>query len=375
MSEGDGMLTACWRGEAIDGAEVERALGRMLREINPPETGEYDHPPTRTRVLNLVVCSAGDAPAGCSVETLWDLSERHPSRTLIVCARPGEAESGLDAAASAHCQLSAGVRGRVCYEEVRLVARGELASHLGSVVAPLLVPDLPVVLWWVGDPPSRQEELLRACDHLIVESDSFANSGLGDLALLVDTLSDRLVVGDLTWSALATWRELLAQLFDPPVARGPQREVTTARIRYAAGGPIVQPLLLLGWLATRLGWELAETAERTPDGATLIRFARPGGAVEANLVPVPPAGGLAAGEVAAVRLACGQENDEASFEVSRDCDGGCATQRASLPGTPPSSRVVPLTPVPLALRLGGELARASRDPGYEASLRLAARLL
>src|SRR5207245_4465671 len=65
----------------------------------------------------------------------------------------------------------------VCYEQILVRARGNVDDRLASALIPLLVPDLPVFLWWTGTPPlgSRSfTDLLRLTDRLVVDSADFA---------------------------------------------------------------------------------------------------------------------------------------------------------------------------------------------------------
>jgi len=95
--------------------------------------------------------------------------------TLIVVVdekRVREAEAAATIAAAAHpCRLLVVVRSDVERDRNRLDAEivvggrlgpceavvtrmyGRLALHAESVVMPLLVPDVPVVTWWHGEPP------------------------------------------------------------------------------------------------------------------------------------------------------------------------------------------------------------------------------
>src|SRR5207237_6344436 len=84
----------------------------------------------------------------------------------------GEAEAAATIAAAAHpCRIVVVVRSDVDRDRNRLDAEivvggrlgpceavvtrmyGRLALHAESVVMPLLVPDVPVVTWWHGEPP------------------------------------------------------------------------------------------------------------------------------------------------------------------------------------------------------------------------------
>src|SRR5207245_10835257 len=99
-----------------------------------------------------------------------------PSREIVVRADRG-ARPGMEAQIEMHCHLPiADGASQVSYEQILVRARGDSDERLASAVIPLLVPDLPVFLWWTGTPPigaRKFNELLGPADRLIVDSSDF----------------------------------------------------------------------------------------------------------------------------------------------------------------------------------------------------------
>ena len=365
--------SASWHGQDVDASTVERALDRLIQEMKLPGGGE-PYPPARASVLNLIVRATDREDEARAVGALGEVAGLHPSRTLVVATDPA-AEPGLDASVNAHCRLKPGTPARVCTEEVRLTARGGMTGQMSSVVAPLLVPDLPVFLWWLRGQPEADEELLPLCDRLIVDSSQLDPAGLVNLETLTEALRSRVVVSDLGWSALEPWRELLAQLFDPPEARPHQRRLTTVRLHYVAGGATALPLLLLGWLAASLGWSPDDSAPHTAEGGWQLEAWSPSGPVDVSLKPVPvPGGWLEPGEMLAVTLVAGRGVRQAAFSVEREDDQLCAEVRAVLPGRSISAHTLSLARPSLAARLNQELEQMARAPLYHESLAWAERI-
>jgi glucose-6-phosphate dehydrogenase assembly protein OpcA len=360
-----------WHGTAVSPTTVERALGRLVHDLTEPGDAGGTHPHSRSSVLNLVVHSAGDTEDAQVIEALKDLADHFPSRTLVLTTDPSHSESRLDAWGTAHYHLRPGMLGRVCYEEARLVALGELAHHLVSIAQPLLVPDLPVVLWWLDGVPEPTDELLGLCGRLIVRSDALALADVVGLARLVEVTHPRLAVGDLTWGALAIWRDLLAQLFDPPPARPYLTRLTHVRLRYATGAEPWEALLLLGWLSSRLGWSGARGRPRTGGVQTLLMSDASGGSIEVVLDAVDGWDKFSEGCLLAVTLESRTDEGLAQFEVACHDDGVCASQRSVLPTGNSVTRMAPLAVPSLATLLGRELGVVGRDPAYEASLAIA----
>ncbi|MEO3777898.1 glucose-6-phosphate dehydrogenase assembly protein OpcA [Micromonospora sp. B11E3] len=202
--------------------------------------------------------------------------------TLIVVVdekRVREAEAAATIAAAAHpCRLLVVVRTDVERDRNRLDAEivvggrlgpceavvmrmyGRLALHAESVVMPLLVPDVPVVTWWHGEPP---EEI--ATDFLGVVADRRITDA-AQAADPIEALRRRArdyAPGDtdLAWTRITPWRTLVAGAFDTTEAR-----VTAARVVAPPADPTAA--LMCGWLGSRLG--ISPQWERT-DGFPRMR--------------------------------------------------------------------------------------------------------
>jgi glucose-6-phosphate dehydrogenase assembly protein OpcA len=177
-------------------------------------------------------------------------SAAHPCRLLVVVRSDVERERNrLDAEIVVGGRLGPG-------EAVVLRMYGRLALHAESVVMPLLVPDVPVVTWWHGEPPTeiandflgvvadrRITDVARAADPLAALHQRARDYASGDT--------------DLAWTRITPWRTLVAGAFDTAVGS----QVTAATIVAPRNDPTAA--LMCGWLRARLGvapaWE--ETAE------------------------------------------------------------------------------------------------------------------
>ena len=141
-----------------------------------------------------------------------------------------------------------------------------------SAVASLLLSDLPVYLWWRAVPPLADRVFNRLADlsdRVIIDSAAFADPH-GDLASLAVLLRERTrgaAVSDLNWARLTTWRALVAAFYDVADYRPFLDRLDRMVIEYA---PLAEDreaippraLLLGGWLASRLGWQLDDQNTR-----------------------------------------------------------------------------------------------------------------
>ncbi|MDW5328099.1 glucose-6-phosphate dehydrogenase assembly protein OpcA [Plantactinospora sp. KLBMP9567] len=194
--------------------------------------------------------------------------------TLIVVVdepRVREAEAAVTIASAAHpCRMVVVVRSDIERDRNRLDAEivvggrlgpgeavvtrmyGRLALHAESVVMPLLVPDVPVVTWWHGEPPAEiaNDFLGVVADRRITDSAQAADP--------VETLRQRArdyAPGDtdLAWTRITPWRTLVAGAFDTTEGN----RVTSATVVAPHTDPTAA--LMIGWLKSRLGlhphWE------------------------------------------------------------------------------------------------------------------------
>lgn len=257
--DSEGILT--WAGGPVDVARIEAELVHLRYGAagSPPGGEEFA---IRTSLLNLVVYAADEQEAEKASRVIDDLARDHPSRAIIIMAAPSEDESKIEARCSVHCHAAAGLEQQVCCEEVMLNVSGRAAGHLHSIIIPLLVPDLPVYVWWTGPLPRGRhvfEELMESADRFIVDSGHFRHPthGLRRVADLCDD-APGCKVGDVNWARLSPWRELLLLHAGEAGLRAYREAVNAVEIAFAAGeaGAIPsQAFLLAGWLAERLGWE------------------------------------------------------------------------------------------------------------------------
>jgi glucose-6-phosphate dehydrogenase assembly protein OpcA len=332
-------------------------------------------------VLNLLVRAEGHEEAERAAALVASLAVRTPSRTLQLLAVPDADSDGLDAAITTQRAIRPEGLGHLCYEAVRLVARGGTALHLASVAEPLIVANLPVILWWLGRPPRGHDPLLDLADRLIVDSAEFPDALVGLAALDACSLAEdkNLELGDLGWRRIAPWCQLIAQFFDPPDARPYQHRVTRVTVDYAAtrtGVVSAAPLLLVGWLAARLGWEPEHAS--SAGGMLALSFApdRLAGAARGSVtVRLRPqsAAGAEPGEVLAVYLTASHADHTAEFSVRWAENRTTAATRSVVPARGDWARIAPLERPSEAELLARELELPAADQVYAESLALIAR--
>ncbi|GII65870.1 glucose-6-phosphate dehydrogenase assembly protein OpcA [Sphaerisporangium krabiense] len=226
-------------------SEVAAQLTRLRHQLGAPAVG---------MVLTIVVV-CDESHQYDAVRAASEASREHPSRILAVIPREREEGTRLDAELRVG-ELTTG-------EVVLLRLYGELTEHADSVLAPLLLTDIPVVVWWPGDAPQapakdpvgafgqrRVTDARSAPDQVAAIKSRIHGYSPGDT--------------DLTWTRITAWRSLLAAAFDQPVG-----EVIDGYVEGEAGHP--SACLLAVWLSSKLDAPI-RVAESKGPGLTTVRL-------------------------------------------------------------------------------------------------------
>ncbi len=288
----------------------------------------------RTSVLTLVVVAPRPELVDRAMATVSTLASRHPSRAVVLSPTDPDGPASFEAHVYASCQLPERGSSEICTEEILIKAGGELAQHLSSTVAPLLIHDLPVVLWWPDDVPFGRHdftELADECDRLFVDSGHFRGHGLERLVAMSDAVYGGLVVHDVSWMRLMLWRELLASCFDHPLLLRELRQLTSIRVDVARPGGDVQlarAALFIGWLMARLRLQVVQPLQVAADQSwgAQVRTGKRTIDIEIRPVEVEYSGAVrAVGSVVRVELEGGHSDAHTSVSVTRQADHLLAT--------------------------------------------------
>lgn len=371
-----------WGSPASGVAQLEREMARM-RRVQTAHAAEQGHVVARASVLNLVVHATREVHARRAAATIGELAQRHPSRAIIVHA-DRDRSTGVEASLAMHCHLPAADAARqVSYEQILIRARGDSDERLASAVIPLLLPDLPVFLWWTGTPPLDErhfDDLLAFADRFIVDSADFARPDvtLPRIARVCESGRGRYGVTDFNWTRLTPWRDLVAGFFDVPELRAFLPQVTGIRVGFAvdADGRDIHPsqaLLLIGWLASRLGWRTTGALAPAEAGGLLFQMHRGDAGIQVRVRPRFERG-LDEGDLSGLRIQAQHDDRLAEFVVKRVAGTGHALATVTVDGRLAASRTVALPAPTVTDLLGEELTIAGSDRVYEEAMAALVRL-
>jgi glucose-6-phosphate dehydrogenase assembly protein OpcA len=365
----------------VDAAKLEKELSAMWAEMSAPEGEGRQAGVVRACVLNLLVYAAGPEERREADELLGAVVERHPCRAIVLAADRMATEARLEAFISTCCQLSSRGAKRICGEQITIEAAGPAVETASTAVAPLLVPDVPVFLWW-KDIPHYDDRLFSRlagmADRVVIDSASFDHPREDVLRLARLVKDGELHLSDLNWGRLTSWRALVASFWDVPDYRASLSRIERVVIEYdppdhAHEQIAPKALLALGWLASCLGWEVAAGGASFTNGRAQFRFGGGGGReIEAVLAATDDVAGrdgwitsltisTAAGDEFYVELLLEEHKLKTGARLSGD---GHAVER-----------VLSYESRTEGQRLSAELDILTKDVVYEKAVAVAARLL
>ncbi|HEY9404677.1 MAG TPA: glucose-6-phosphate dehydrogenase assembly protein OpcA [Pyrinomonadaceae bacterium] len=263
------MSTDIQQSAAAKNASQGIDVGRLEKELaanwqNSAGGGE-ESGITRVCVLNLIVYAApGDDRA--RIDELLDVVTEHaPGRSLVLIA-DAAAETRLEAYVSTRCQAAGkGAGKQVCGEQVTIEAGGASVDTVASAIEPLVVPDVPVFLWWKDIPHGEDKlfnRLVELSDRVVIDSLVFdrPHEDMKRLAEIIGTRRQFMLASDLNWGRLTAWRNLIASFWDVPDYRPHLDAIDDVIVEYdppdhASGEIAAQALLIVGWLASALEWQ------------------------------------------------------------------------------------------------------------------------
>lgn len=249
-----GLGEAHWAEHDTSPERVEAALRRLLRERHV--AGDALAP---ARVLNLVVI-VDHQWKGEIANRLDRVGRYHASRTILCAVQEGRTEIDATAVLSGEERGEEGIG--VLREVVELDIGADQLAHIDTIVDPVLVSELPTVLWSPHGHAAAVQALLGMVDVVLLDSDDLSPEAAGDPSPLAapaaaleraEGITTHAYVVDLAWLRTIPWRERLAAAFDDPARRGELGRLESLCVRHNRASP-ASALLLTGWLASRLSW-------------------------------------------------------------------------------------------------------------------------
>jgi glucose-6-phosphate dehydrogenase assembly protein OpcA len=236
---------AVWSAHGTTPDAIEAALRELLIERHA-ENEKF----VPARVLNMIAFVDREW-TGEIANRLRGVGRYHASRLIVFAYEPRRER--LDARVTIASEEDAQAGEIALLRETVVVEIGD--RHLDDLITiadPLVVTDLPTLLWSPHGHEDVVEELLELSQAVLLDS---VDEPVPREALdRVCGLSKRAYVVDLAWLRSTPWRERVAGAFDPPRLRRELRTISSIEVRHHPDSQVAA-MLLGGWLASRLGWK------------------------------------------------------------------------------------------------------------------------
>jgi glucose-6-phosphate dehydrogenase assembly protein OpcA len=250
----------------VDVPEIEQELEHIWESLESPNK-------TKAALFNLLVYAQDPQHVEYVRQGTARILNKYPCRVIYILENPATEEDFLRAEVSVE---TIGTEEQpVSCDKIQIEFGGKERERVPFVLLPHILPDLPVFLWWTGNPSpyNRLFDLLEAqIDRIIFDPDTLDN--LAEYASTTLALLHHFegYASDLNWSLIEGWRAALAQTFhnEEHVAQLQKSEmIALAYCEHEAGGPRdprLPAVYLQAWLAAQLGWRFQEVSrheERT----------------------------------------------------------------------------------------------------------------
>jgi glucose-6-phosphate dehydrogenase assembly protein OpcA len=215
--------------------------------------------------MTLVVVTDTGADMEELRHLLGVLMHNHPARAIVLRL---DGKSGLNASVFSQCWMPFGKHRQIGAEGVEITAGVTELTHVAQLLLPLIVSDLPAVLWCRGPRVFLDDAfapLLPLVQKIIVDSTTVSDP-YAAVAAVRDLRKQGRLVADLSWTKLTGLRELIASLFDEGTAAG----IRSARIFYGGDAPTVSGIYFHAWMERALP-RARVTLEHRGEGTRSLR--------------------------------------------------------------------------------------------------------
>jgi len=239
------MSEVVWSARDTTPDAIEAALRELLARRHAESPGYVP-----ARVLNMIAF-VDRAWSGEIANRLSGVGRYHASRLLVLSYEPGR--ELLDARATIASEERAPGELGLLHETVVVQIGEKHLDDLLTIADPLVVTDLPTLLWSPHQHPEAVDALLPLAQAVLVDSvDEPVWREAIDRAC---SLSEAAYVVDLAWLRSTPWRERTAATFDRPAHRRELDAITSVAVRHHPDSTVAA-ILFIGWLASRLHWRV-----------------------------------------------------------------------------------------------------------------------
>ena len=204
---------------------------------------------THVTTMNFIVWIDREANRDWVIQRAIKISEKHPSRTIILDASPGRV--------GAHVRPLDPNNPNDQSSFIDIGVSDVPPDEACEIATSLAAPEVQTVLCWSAE--SLGKDTAFRCffaggEQPVAVVDS--SLGVRDASTILELAQfykehSGVSLRDLAWMRLHLWQDIIAHFFDDPALRDELFSIQKLRI---VAGSDAEALYLGGWLASRLGW-------------------------------------------------------------------------------------------------------------------------
>jgi glucose-6-phosphate dehydrogenase assembly protein OpcA len=238
---------AVWSAQGTTPDAIEAALRELLAQRHAENESFVP-----ARVLNMIAF-VDRAWSGEIANRLRGVGRYNASRLLVLSYEPRR--ESLDARVMIAADGEPHDGELALLRETVVVEIGDRhLDDLLTIADPLVVTDLPTLLWSPHGHHEIVQELLKMSQAVLL--DSVEEPDPREALERAAALSSKAYVVDLAWLRSTPWRERVAAAFDPAPLRAELARIAGVSVQHHPASTAAAALMV-GWLASRLDWQTA----------------------------------------------------------------------------------------------------------------------
>lgn len=374
-----GEVTRTTESEDMPLSDIEKGLRMLWSQAAEKWPGAPAAHAMRVCTLNLVVFVSDESLLDRTLDAITAAAQTQPLRAVLLMADSSAPGHDIRGRVAGYCRRTDGGNLHICCEQIILHAKGSAVDELPATTSDLLVPELPMVLWWTGKPPFGTDLFRKfegISDYLIIDSREFecTQRNLQDIHGSIRRYP-QVGLGDLNWARLEAWREGAAGIFDNEEFQPYLARIAGLNIEYSAadGANVAQAMLCAGWFGSRLLWSNSRMVSDPDQAGREFAVSSSAGRDVRIHISCAAAPGIEPGDVAALTVLTDDEN--ARFVLGRKSSPEQIQVSADAPNAQPMRRSLPFQVPSLGDLLAQEVEAMGADAIYEEALLFAADLM
>lgn len=249
----------------------------------------------RANLFNLIVYAQESQRSQCLHELVQSIIEKFPCRIIFIEGSQAQDDQLTVSVTSEFAHSGDQV---IACDQILIKASGNMLRRVPFLIMPHFISDLPIYLLW-GQNPTRDQLIFPSLQSMATRLifDATYSHGLQQFSSNILSLIDHNPIDlmDLHWAQISCWRDLVANIFDNPLAISQLEKSNHINLQYLQKVDSeelyprddIQAIYFIGWLIAQMQWKFHSKAT-LPDHSRQLICTTSNGKVVINISPQKP---------------------------------------------------------------------------------------